>query len=421
MPETGAELNAQTDNVAIADDHAEPEEDNLSQKDGSDPSSDGDDGWGDARKAFHDGLDSDDHDAVGSDANKSKATDKADGEVVSHLENDQAGQTKEKQDEESDSGELNLKYSLDDLRLPQKYKPDVQKKVDAILADAKTQASQLNQGFKESNTAFAKAFVDIIQSDNPLQTLHEYAGHIVDAYRLPKETLSKLQQRLSNNENNAADNGNNRNTDNQKTIDVAAIQQRLANEIKNIEEKYWQQLEQEQDPKRARDIFSRMEMEKMALHNEVNNAKLKAVLQAFYGKLIKPQFDEFGKIKNETESAKAIAERNAKVSLWNSADQQMVKKFSDWPKYKAQVKQLMKTKYGSQKDYANESGNGHLELMQDLYLIASRQDHLEAAKQPNRGLPGFKPSGKHITTQKAGGSGWDDIKKNHWGDIIPED
>ena len=394
MPEAITESEVVTSNETESDDSQ------FSQEDGGDPSSEGD--WAEARKAFESG-EFEDHDVSD---NVDEETVKADGEEGTHLETDQADQPKE---EEPEIGALDVKYDLNDLRLPQKYKPDVQKKVDAILADAKTQAAQLTKGYQESNSALASAFVDIIKSDNPLQTLREYAEQAIPAFGLPQELLSKFDQPTKEEQPQGA------------PVDTAQIQQRYDQELTKIEDKYWSMLEQEPDPKKTRELFSRMDREKRALDAAFQNAQLRSVLQAYHSRLIKPQFDEFGKIKSETEQHKAIAERQAKVGHWNSADQQMSKQFTDWPKYKAKVKDLMKTKYSSQKDAANQSGKGHLELMQDLYLIVSRKDHLEAAKRPQRGLPGLKPSGKHIKTQKAGGSDWDDIKAAHWGDIIPAD
>lgn len=357
-------------------------------------SNDGDD-WSEAKEAFFEGS-----------FDNSEEEPKE--EAGSHLE---AGEEKKEEvPNEEPVTEFDVKVDLKDLPVPHKYKPLVQKKVDAILAQAKVQSDKLTEGYKESNAALAKAFVDIIRSDDPLKTLKGYAEQIVQP-----EALQNLEKRI-----NAPANVNESGVE-KPQFDASAIQQRLKQEISSIEDKYWPLLESEQDPKRSRELFSRMEQEKMALLDAVNSAKQQAVLMAFYNKLIKPKFDEFGSLKQEAESEKAIARRSAKVSLWNAADQEVGKTNPDWPKYRAKVKELLKTRYKGAKDGVNSTGKGHLELMKDIYLIVSRQDHLDAAKRPVRGNPGLKPGGKHIETQKAGGSDWDSIKERFWSDRIRSD
>lgn len=339
----------------------------------------------------------------------------------SHLE---AGEEKteeeqpaETEGDETPLTEFDVKYSLDDLRLPGKYKADVAKKIETILGDAKSQAGKLTEGYSASNAALARAFVDVIRSDDPLKTLHEYAKEALPAFGLSTDLLQNLEKRVAPPANQDPNQGNQN-----STADIGNIQERLTQELSKIEEQYWPQLENESDPKRAREIFSQMERKKMALMNAVNTAQQKAVLMAFYNKLIKPQHDEYAKIKADTEASRETARRTEKVSYWNKADQELSKKYKDdWPRYRPKVKDLLKTRYSSQKSEANTSGKGHQQLMEDLYLLVSRQEHLSSAKKPQLGRPGVRPQGKHIKTQPADGMTIEQIKRELWSDIIPAD
>ncbi len=321
--------------------------------------------------------------------------------------------------EEEAITEFNVKVDLSDLPIPHKFKPQVQKKVDAILADARGQAEKLTGGYRESNAAFAKAFVDIIRSDNPLATLKGYAEEMAQVVEIPADVLQNLEKRIGApaDGKGQGDDG----ADAAPNLDVAGIQARVQEEMAKIDDRYWPLLNTAEDPKQARDLFSKMEREKMALMNAVHSAQQKAVLMAFYQKLIKPKFDEYGNLKKDAETNKAITERSVKVSHWNTADQEITKQHPDFPKYRTKVKELLKTRFKGAKEEANSTGSGHLQLMKDIYLIVSRADHLEAAKRPNRGRPGFKPGGKHIQTQQAGGSSKEDIKRRYWSDVIPAD
>lgn len=373
-----------------------------------------DDGWGKAQEAyFKDGvLEEYDEEPVEVDNPQETV---GDGESEQQTAEDQETQPDE---QEVESGELDIKYNLDDLQVPHKFKPRVEQKLKAILDDVKSKSSELNQGYKESNAALGRAFVNVLQSDNPLATLRDYAEQVAPAIGLPQELLSKFSEKAQGSPEPAPQNADQGTA---QGLDVGNIQQRLGQELGRIEEKYWPLLEKEQDPQKARELFSRMERDKLSLVNAVNSAQLKAVLQGFYSKLIKPQFDEFSTLKGEAEHNKAVAEHKAKVSLWNDADKQMKDKFADWPQYRAQVKKLLKGEYAASKERASNTGQGHLKLMQDLYLLASRNSHLAAAKKPQRGDSGLKTTGKHIPTKRAGGSDWDSIKQEHWGDLLDDD
>ena len=323
----------------------------------------------------------------------------------------------EKKPDDTPVTELDVKYSLDDLKLPHKYKGGVEGKINAILAEAKTQAGKLTEGYSASNAALARAFADIVNSDDPMGTLRGYAEEAAPVFGFSKELLQNLGKNgtaRAGQEGVAAEGS-------QVPVDIQA---RLNQELSRIEDEYWPLLEQEQDPKRAREIFSQMERKKLGLVDAVNNAKQKAVLMAFYNKLIKPQFDEYGQLKATAEAERSHAERNNKISMWNKADADLSNKYKDdWQRYRPKVKELLKSDefYLELRNKANASGKGHQKVMEDLYLLISRQDHMAAAKRPQFGTPGVKPQGKHVQTQPAGGMTEAEIKRRYWSDIIPAD
>ena len=323
----------------------------------------------------------------------------------------------EKKPDDTPVTELDVKYSLDDLKLPHKYKGGVEGKINAILAEAKTQAGKLTEGYSASNAALARAFADIVNSDDPMGTLRGYAEEAAPVFGFSKELL----QNLGKNGNARAGQEGVAAEGSQVPVDIQA---RLNQELSRIEDEYWPLLEQEQDPKRAREIFSQMERKKLGLVDAVNNAKQKAVLMAFYNKLIKPRFEEYSSLKERAEAHEAVAARTQKISMWNKADADLSNKYKDdWQRYRPKVKELLKSDefYLELKNKANASGKGHQKVMEDLYLLISRQDHMAAAKRPQFGTPGVKPQGKHVQTQPAGGMTEAEIKRRYWSDIIPAD
>ena len=323
----------------------------------------------------------------------------------------------EKKPDDTPVTELDVKYTLDDLKLPHKYKGGVEGKINAILAEAKTQAGKLTEGYSASNAALARAFADIVNSDDPMGTLKGYAEEAAPVFGFSKELL----QNLGKNDGVKARQEEVAAAGSQVPVDVQA---RLDQELSRIEDEYWPLLEQEQDPKRARAIFSQMERKKLGLVDAVNNAKQKAVLMAFYNKLIKPRFEEYSSLKERAEAHEAVAARTQKISMWNKADADLSNKYKDdWQRYRPKVKELLKSDefYLELKNKANASGRGHQKVMEDLYLLLSRQDHMAAAKRPQFGTPGVKPQGKHVQTQPAGGMTEAEIKRRYWSDIIPAD
>lgn len=428
MPELGNELN-QAQSVGVQSNQSQPIQ--APETSGEQPASlEKDDDWGDAREAWD--LEAEEN---GSFKNPNDPNVAENAKPESHIEADQGNQQPEDRKEEP------LKLTEDEIFkvdlnniwetpfnsqnggpqfLPHKYRNLANEKINAILADSKANTSKLIEGYKESNSAFAKAFVNVLQSENPVATLHEYAQGVVPALGLDPEIVTNLTKKLGASQTQPAQNNEAANVG-QAPINPAQVQQLVDREIAKIENKYWEELglKREDDPDRARQLFSQMQREMLSVQNKVQTAQLRSVLGSFYDRLFKPHLSDLEKMKAEAQESKAKAELRSKVSLWDSADQQMRDTFKDsWPKYKAKVKELLKSRYNSARQEVNNSGKGHYEIMKDLYLLVSHNDQLEAAKQPQRGAPGLKPTGTHIKTLKPGGSDWDDIKKDLWSDVI---
>ena len=421
MPELGNELN-QAQSVGVQP--TQPSQ--ASESSAPQPSSqEKDDGWGDAREAWD--LEAEEKGKIPNDPNVAE-----DGQPGSHLEADQGTQQPEDQKEEAPklSEDEIFKVDLNNIWetpvnsqnggpqfLPHKYRNLANEKINAILADTKANTSKLVEGYKESSNGFARAFVNILQSENPVATLHEYVQEVVPALGLSPDIVSNLSKKLGG---QVTENGNNNAETVQPKPNVSAgqVQQLINQELEKIENKYLGDLEKVEDAKGFRDILSKMQREMFSFQNKVQTVQLRNVLGSFYDKLVKPNFDELGTLKTEAENTKAVAEHRSKVSLWNDADTKLRGEFSDFAKYKPKIKELLKSRYNSARHQANAAGQGHYQVMKDLYLLVSRNDQLEAAKQPQRGAPGLKPTGTHIKTLKPGGSDWDDIKKELWGDVI---
>lgn len=339
-----------------------------------------DDPWGDAEAAFKEGSE----------------------EVV---EVPEAQEAKVEKEETGDvKPEKTGEVGIEALAIPHKYKPAVQKWVDSKVASVSEEA----KSFKANSAELAKAFIEICKSEDPLKALKGYAEQAVQG-GLPEDLLKNFGAKEEAKEAP------------EQTVDWSGIKERTRNALVEIENKYWPLLEAEQDPKRAREFFSKMEMEKTDLMEAVSDAKQKLMFAAFYNKLVKPKFGEYESLKEEAQKEKVDSEISRKKGIWNTADSEIAKVHKDWPKYRAKVKDLIKSRYKGVLNEINTTGKGHLELMKDVYLIVSREDHFKDAKRPVRGSPGLKPGGRHIETQKAGGSGWDDIKQNLWSDVIPAD
>ncbi len=375
-----------------------------------------DDPWGDVRDEHFGDTEVDENGEPidGADSDPEQAASGDD----SHLENTDGEDQDQTQDEEAasdsgeDSGEFDIKYNLDDLKLPHKYKPFVDAKVKAILGDASKKHSELVKGHQESNAAFAGAFNDILASDKPVELLHDYVKQVATGLGRP-ELLTQFEAKIGHAKGDAG-----------KPVPAEGdalnfnspdVQAKVSTALGNIENKYWAAIDAAPDTATARKLYSQMEREKLALTSAVNQAQMKAVLMAFHQKFVKPTHEEFGKIKADSEQQQAIVAHSHKISLWKSADQEMTKAHPDWPKYRAEVKALIKSdRYTPNRKHINNTESGHVELMKDLYLVASRQDHLANAKRPKRPGGAARPTGKHIQTQQSGGSDWADIGRDLW-------
>ncbi len=304
----------------------------------------------------------------------------------SHLEaseetesEEQKPEVEEEQQEEAKT-ELDIKWNLDKLEVPHKFKPKVEALLKTVAADAKTQASKLTEGYAASNAAFANAFVDIIRSDDPVGKLAEYAKAFPDG-ALPKDALQNLEKRVT------------KPSKDQPQEVIAPLNERVSKAIDEIEGHYWPLLEKTEDPALARKLWSEMNRRVQGVRDAAMSAQIKAVLLGFHEKLIKPKFDEFGKLQTDAQQREAQAERTVKVQMWQKASTALKEKYKDehatiWPK----VKQLLKTRYKPALESVNASGKGHLELANDLFLLV--RGNQKPAKVPGR--PGLRPQGAHV-------------------------
>lgn len=348
----------------------------------------------------------------------------------SHLgaEKEAAGEKQEETEQEPSDDTpqklLDVEYSLDDVRVPQKYKEEVAKKIDSILGDANAKSLELTEGLRGANNAVLQSLVDVMTADDPMGVLRGYAEKLAPHIGLTEESLKNLKgntDAAKGPESNAAS------VDPGQAFDMNAVQAAMNKKLAEIEDRYWPLLEREEDALRARQIFSKMDQEKSELRTKVNMALMamqqKSQLQSFYDQSLKPQFDKFGKVVASNEEATAVAARGTRVSLWNEADAALDKQYSkekgDYAKYRPKIKELLKTRYKTSTGEANTNGKGHLELMRDLYLIVSRKDHIESARKPKFGRQGVRPQGTKVKTEKAGGMSEQEIKERYWSDLIP--
>ena len=361
-----------------------------------------DDGWGSSKEAFFDGSGYEDGDSFDIVADDPLA--ELEGEDGSNLE---AKETKkEPETEQVVDGALNLKFDYEGLAIPEKFKGRVKEQVDALLASANEQNAKAVEGFKGSSEALSGAFQEILLSENPMATFKKYAEDAVKAYNLPPEVLSKL---------GGAEPANDVKIDH-GPIDFDAVNQKVGQAINQIRSKYDQAINNSEDNNQILALMNEKAEKISQIKDAVRDAKLKETLKAYHNQLVQPRFDEYGNLKKESDEQKTQAQMTQQGSHWNNADSELKAELPDWSKYRNAVKGMIKGdgKYGFARKQANETGQGHKDLLKDLYYIVSRKDHLEAAKKPTQGRGGLKPDGKHIKTNKVGGSDWDDIEETYW-------
>lgn len=369
------------------------------------------DAWADAHEAFSEGGEIENEGnsvIIGDDTPETGAKD-------SHLEVKEPEKETEQEIVEDDPNGLNIsldKLGLDATNIPHKYRPLINEKVNSLIQDAKRQFSEKVSDYQGSNQALATAFVDVMRSENPVEALYELAKEAVPKLGLSNEILANFESKLGTKQPT----NQNQNT---PPVDLGNLAARVQVEVDKVRQEFDEQIFKTEDPREFMRLMDARNTRIQALNEAVGNAKLKAVLTAYHNQLVQPNLGKIKDVVSESENAKAQANYQRQLGSWNDADKSMTTDFKDWSKYRTQVKQLMKTKYAMQKDQANNTGVGHLDLMKDLYYVVSRNDHLQSANKTTRGNPGIRPETKHIQTQKAGGSDWDSIRDDIWGDVIP--
>jgi hypothetical protein len=379
------------------------------------------DDWGASREAFFDGDDIQDPEAPDVEPEVG-LPDEANGEDGSHLE---AGDTKESENEDGQGddplpGENDLKLNLDDSRIPHKYRDEIHEKTDALVKKAIERSSEEIQAYKGSTDAYTNAFVDIIKSDDPVATLRNYAKDVVEAHNLSPEILTALESKMGGASGQPTPPADSANTGSGVNFDV--VNQKVDQVINQIHAKYDAELNTTDDPVRVRQLLTQESRDINRIRDAVAQAQTKELLKAYHNKMVQPGLEGVEKLNENSKIAEREAVADRQVSSWNSAESEMRTEFKDWDKYKGKVKELIKGdgRYSGARRQANETGEGHKALLTDLYHMVARNDHLNAAKEPKLGSPGFKPGGKHIKTQKAGGSDWDSIGRDLWSDVNPD-
>lgn len=333
-------------------------------------------GWDDAQEAFEEADDTEVLEAP------------TEEEATSHLE--QAP---------TDGGEKgDLDKALETLHIPHKYKG----KVKEFLETQKGQQTELSssvQEFKQANDSLVNVFKEIAADPNKIV---DYVLQYGEQIGLEPDVVNGYKRLRTGRETPQPQNQNQE----QQKQDV----------IESVFKKYGEQLVGATDGNTFLNSLKSMIGETYQLSRNETNDLIKKVLSGYHEKIVAPDLNSFKDLKKQ-------GQVEATRSMWNNAENAAKNKFQDFDKYKDKVVEVLMTDpiFVQHKDSINkdpnkakQSGLTHQILVEKAYELVSRRDHIENAKKKTTWNGGLKPSGKHVTTTKSTGDGWDGVKSEFY-------
>lgn len=284
---------------------------------------------------------------------------------------------------------------LDDLKVPHKYKDEVKARIQKVVSDYETKkkseieavSKELGQS-KEAITSLVKVFQDIAK------TPKEQLSHRVADY------IEKYGQDLGLDPSSA------QSLRAEKEIQKQEAKQ--AQTLQDITDKYAEKMAHAQDAQEFVSLMKQSDLEKsQVLESQLLN-KFGMMLKAYHDQVVEPDKKFLEEYKTKSQKDAEVAELNTRKSAWTSASQELVKKYSDFDKYKPKILEVIKDDKGLQAAFGavNEDLSdveSRQKLMEKIYLSVSRDDAIASLKQPRSG--GLPPSQKHVQTRKPNSGG----------------
>lgn len=284
--------------------------------------------------------------------------------------------------------------NLDDLKVPLKYKQAIKERIDKIVEDYggkhKSELSAVAEELGQNKEAIG-AFVDIFRE---IASDPERAADYIEKYGnqlgIDPSFAAKFRQKVEESKPPPVQ---------QETLDT-------------IYQKYAEPLANARDPNeflglmRAKD-FEIAQAVKQEMMGTVGN-----LLKAYHQKYIEPDKKVLSDYKTKAEQEAQQQHVDSSASSWNRAYDGLKGKYSDIETYKPEISKYIKSKktMNTARTELNKDAHdveGRQELLEEAYLLLSRQKAMNPKPQRVGGLP---PSQKHVATKKTGGDDWDDIR-----------
>lgn len=286
---------------------------------------------------------------------------------------------------------------LDDLRVPRKYKQEVEKFIkDRVVSSIEKQNQESAKALEQEAGQHKELSRGLLQVFNEIAENPERAGYYIDKYgdqlgidrAHAKKFMRQVQQE-------------------QQQQQHQVVQRNQG--IEEIAARYMDKMISEQDPR----VFMAYQVQMLndALGATQSNTlnQVGQLLKMYHEQYVDPdkklikQFQERSEIEHQTQVF------NASSNSWNSALTNLKTKYPDIDSYQGKIRDYLKNNrnFNAARNALNGEPNdvdGRRELIEQAYIVLSKQN---PPKKPLN--PGIKPSSKHIETVKKGGSDWDEI------------
>jgi len=283
---------------------------------------------------------------------------------------------------------------LETLRIPHKYKGEVQKYVETLSTQHKQEVEARNEELGKARGA-SKELIDVLKevAKNPMK-LTEYVVNYGEQVGLDPQVVQQY-----------------RNLTSQDNSQSNQTQAQVPDGVEAIIDGYVQSLITTEDPQQFVGSLKSMIVDALTSNKSEMEATVKQWLTNYHEQIVNPDLETI-------REGKAKAEFTAKVSAWNEAKTNLSEKYDDFDKYAGAIQDKLKNdpKWARFRTALNkgEEGLTHEGVLEDLYNLLSRNDHIQALKPQKPKVSGLPPNSKHITTKKAGGNDWDEIQDEFW-------
>lgn len=288
--------------------------------------------------------------------------------------------------------------SLETVKVPHKYKPLVEewakKTVSEIEGKQKAAVEATQKDLGETQKAvkiFVDIFRDIAQNPNKIADyVDQYGEHIGLDPSLKEKLRAKPQQ----------------------TPQDAQQPKRIS--VEDIGKKYAQSLANAKDENEFVGLLNMQNNEVLGVYQQEILGKVAQLFKVYHDKYIAPDKTVLNEFKTKAESDAFVSEVNTKKASWNSAAAKLEGKYEDFKKYKPDIAKIVKAKRSllvarNDLNSVADDVDGRVEFLENVYLLVSRNDHLNKKKLPSGG--GLPPSQRHINTTNSGGGNWKDAEQ----------